>query len=117
MTFKTVSIQAFAMVFVALLAITGYHVLFAKSVAIRTIDLTEIMTAIQTKYLKQLENKNLSTDERKRLNDELDGFGPKIQAAINDVTQSCACVIVVRQAVVNNMANDITDTIKARIQL
>lgn len=117
MNIKTFVLQAVAMIAVSVITVGSYHFTMGKTADIRTIDLTDVLTTIQAKYAKQLESKELTADDRKKMGEELEGFGAKIQSVIKDFSQSCACVIVVRQAVVNDTATDITGIIKARMGL
>lgn len=117
MNFKALVLQTVAMITVSVITVGVYHFAMAKPADIRTIDLTDVLTTIQAKYAKQLENKDLTAEDRKKMSDELEGFGTKIQSAIKDFSQNCACVIVVRQAVVNDTAVDITGIIKTRMGL
>lgn len=105
------------MLVVTVSTVAVYHFSVARPATIRTVDLTAIIGAIQDKYAQKLTDKNTTEEDHKKMSEEIAGFGTKVQAAVEDISDSCRCIIVVRQAVVNETAGDITAAVKARIGL
>lgn len=98
-----------------LLAVYHFGVIQRTYPEVHTVDLVAIVQAINDKQASKLMDDKLSPSERQKIVAEADEVGQRLEAAIKEVADTCNCVIVVRQAVINQNAPDWTTVVKSRL--
>lgn len=81
------------------------------------VDISEILTIKELQVTIKAMQSDASEEDKSRIFDEMTGFAKEIESAINEVQNDCACILMVRPAVVRlgTGGDDLTPQLKARL--
>jgi hypothetical protein len=76
------------------------------------IDLPSIVEIEEMSLTLSMMNPTVTDDDRAKAFERVKGFGPRLEAAIEQARQECGCVLLTRNAMVGQSAMDQTNRVK-----
>lgn len=104
--------------FVASIAVVFIYQFFvhpAGNARIGTVDIAKVYNDARTTLATQFLNDKATPQEREKIKQKYVQFGSNVQEILDQLSRDCGCLIVIRQAVLNNNATDYTIVVKERL--
>lgn len=98
------------------IGLLSYHQFFSRPPQrIATVDINEVMQIKQVQLTALATRPGATDRDREAAYDQISIFGREIENAIVDMQRDCACVLVVRAAVLKGQQADLTAELKKRM--
>jgi len=104
----------FASVLCTLMLLAAYHFLINQKTSIAVVDVAEVVAIQQTKFVNLLSGNNVTDKDREKSFSMVSSFGERMKASIKQIQQECKCTLVVKSAIIGEVA-DYTDSLKAKM--
>ena len=105
-------ISAFVALVVLVAGLAMYHSFFAQRTKVGVVDIPGILEISELIFTDQLSQPNLTDADRAKAYELVKDTGTKIQASMDEILETCGCVLMTKAAVIGGTSIDYTGEVK-----